>query len=115
YTISEKLKLSRNLIPCLVLIVFIVWVMVMGWATATEAAAFGVLGALAIAWNSGGLDWESFQSSLMGATRLSCMILFILGGAAFLSSCMAFTGIPRALAEWVGAMNPHPFMLIAIL
>jgi len=89
--------------------------MVMGWATATEAAAFGVLGALAIAWRSGGLDWNSFQSSLMGATRLSCMILFILGGAAFLSSCMAFTGIPRALAEWVSAMNPNPFMLIAIL
>ncbi len=115
YTFRQKLYLSRNLIPCLVLIVFIVWVMVMGWATATEAAAFGVLGALAIAWNSGGLGWDSFQSSLMGATRLSCMILFILGGAAFLSSCMAFTGIPRALAEWVAVMNPNPFMLIAIL
>jgi tripartite ATP-independent transporter DctM subunit len=115
YTLREKLYLSRNLIPCLVLIIFIVWVMVMGWATATEAAAFGVLGALAIAWRSGGLDWDSFQSSLMGATRLSCMILFILGGAAFLSSCMAFTGIPRALAEWVSAMNPNPFMLIGIL
>ena len=115
YTLREKLQLSRNLIPCLLLIVLIVWVMVMGWATATEAAAFGVLGALGIAWMSGGLNRESFQASLMGATRLSCMILFILGGAAFLSSCMAFTGIPKALAEWVAAMNPNPYMLIAIL
>ena len=115
YTFKEKLYLSRNLIPCLLLIVFIVWVMVAGWATATEAAAFGVLGAFAIAWASGGLNWASFRDSLMGATRLSCMILFILGGAAFLSSCMAFTGIPRALAEWVAAMNPNPYMLIAVL
>ncbi len=115
YTLREKLRLSRNLIPCLLLIVFIVWVMVVGWATATEAAAFGVLGAFAIAAVSGGLNWASFRDSLMGATRLSCMILFILGGAAFLSSCMAFTGIPRALAEWVAAMQPHPYMLIAVL
>ena len=115
YTLREKLYLSRNLIPCLLLIVFIVWVMVVGWATATEAAAFGVLGAFAIAAASGGLNWNSFRDSLMGATRLSCMILFILGGAAFLSSCMAFTGIPKALAVWVEAMNPNPYMLIAVL
>ena len=74
---------------------FIIWVMVDGWATATEAAAYGVLGALAIAWWSGGLTRETFWQSLMGATRLSCMIMFILAGASFLSSCMAFTGIPR--------------------
>ena len=51
----------------------------------------------------------------MGATRLSCMIMFILAGASFLSSCMAFTGIPRALAEWVRSLAPHQYTLIAIL
>jgi len=89
--------------------------MVAGWATATESAAYGVLGALAIAWWSGGLTRETFWQSLMGATRLSCMIMFILAGASFLTSCMAFTGVPRALAEWVAAINPNPYMLIAIL
>jgi len=112
---SEKLYRARHLIPCLALIVFIVWVMVIGWATATEAAAYGVLGALAIAWRSGGLDRASFWASLMGATRLSCMIMFILGGASFLSSCMAFTGIPKELAAWVAALEPNKYALIAIL
>ncbi len=115
YSLREKLYRSRLLVPCILLIVFIVWVMVIGWATATEAAAYGVLGALAIAGWSGGLNWQSFSASLMGATRLSCMILFILAGASFLSSCMAFTGIPRVLAEWVASMNPNPYGLIAIL
>jgi len=41
--------------------------------------------------------------------------MFILAGASFLSSCMAFTGIPRALAEWVYAIGPHKYTLIAIL
>jgi tripartite ATP-independent transporter DctM subunit len=111
----QKIKRLRLLVPCLALIVFVVWVMVIGWATATEAAAYGVLGALGIAWWSGGLNWEAFKSSLMGATRLSCMIMFILAGASFLSSCMAFTGIPRALAEWVASLAPHKYSLIAIL
>ena len=112
---AEKLYRSRHLIPCILLIVFIVWVMIIGWATATEAAAYGVLGSLGIAWWSGGLNRATFWQSLMGATRLSCMIMFILAGASFLSSCMAFTGIPRALAEWVAALNPNPYALIAIL
>ena len=115
YSFLEKLNKTKLLLPCLVLIVFVVWVMVIGWATATEAAAYGVLGALGIAWWSGGLDRASFWASLMGATRLSCMIMFILAGASFLSSCMAFTGIPRALAEWVHSLAPHKYTLIAIL
>jgi tripartite ATP-independent transporter DctM subunit len=115
YSFVEKLTKTKLLVPCLLLITFVVWVMVIGWATATEAAAYGVLGALGIAWWSGGLTRETFWQSLMGATRLSCMIMFILAGASFLSSCMAFTGIPRALAEWVHALAPHKYTLIAIL
>jgi tripartite ATP-independent transporter DctM subunit len=111
----ERVRRARNLIPCLVLIAFVMGVMFTGYATATEAAAFGVLGALAIAWWSGSLTRENLWASLMGATRLSCMILFILAGAAFLSSCMAFTGIPRALAEWVTSLDASPYALIAVL
>ena len=111
----DRIGKAKNLIPCLILIAFVMGVMFTGYATATEAAAFGVLGALGIAWWSGSLNWASFQSSLMGATRLSCMILFILAGAAFLSSCMAFTGIPRALAEWVVSLEVNPYGLIAVL
>jgi tripartite ATP-independent transporter DctM subunit len=111
----ERIRKAKNLIPCLILIIFVMGVMFTGYATATEAAAFGVLGALLIAWWSGSLTRANFWTSLMGATRLSCMILFILAGAAFLSSCMAFTGIPRALAEWVVSLNASPVALIAVL
>jgi tripartite ATP-independent transporter DctM subunit len=111
----ERLRRARNLIPCLLLIFFVMGAMFTGYATATEAASFGVLGSLAIAWWSGSLTRAALWQSLMGATRLSCMILFILAGAAFLSSCMAFTGVPRALAEWVVSLNASPYALIAVL
>jgi tripartite ATP-independent transporter DctM subunit len=111
----EKLRLSRNLIPCSLLIIFIVWVLVAGWATATECAAFGVLGSLAIAAKERCLTWKAFYEGLMGATRTSCMIMFILAGAAFLTKTMAFTGIPAHLAEWVDSMNLSPVVLISVL
>ena len=114
-TFVQKVRASGNLIPCALLIAFIVWVLIAGLATATECAAYGVLGSLAIAWWSGSLTWENFIGSLMGATRVSCMIMFILAGASFLSMAMAFTGIPRALAEWVASLALSPYMLIAVL
>lgn len=111
----EKLRLSKNLIPCALLIVFICWSLIAGWATATECAAYGVVGALALALFSRSLTWTNFTEGLMGAARTSCMIMFILAGAAFLTKTMAFTGIPRELAEWVNAMNLSPYALIGCL
>jgi len=111
----EKVRRSGNLIPVTLLIVFIVWVLIAGWATATECAAYGVLGSLVIAAWSRSLTWRNFWEGLMGATRVSCMIMFILAGAAFLTKTMAFTGIPRELAEWVDAMHLSPYALIAAL
>ena len=110
-----KIKRSGSLIPCGLLIVFIVWVLVAGIATATECAAYGVLGSLAIAAAGGTLTWQNFWQGLIGATRMSCMIMFILAGAAFLTKTMAFTGIPKALAEAVAAANLSPYSLIAVL
>ncbi|MEN9625239.1 TRAP transporter large permease subunit [Limnohabitans sp.] len=114
-TFMEKMRRSGSLIPCGLLIVFIVWVLVAGIATATECAAYGVLGSLAIAAAGRSLTWENFWQGLVGATRVSCMIMFILAGAAFLTKTMAFTGIPRELAEFVHAMNLSPFGLIGVL
>ncbi|RCS59951.1 C4-dicarboxylate ABC transporter permease [Parvibium lacunae] len=111
----QRLSKSKKLIPVTGLIVFIVWVLIAGYATATEAAAFGVVGSFAIAWWSGGLSWQTFKESLMNSTRLSCMIIMILAGAGFLTKAMAFTGVPTALAEWVASLNLSPWQLIAAL
>jgi tripartite ATP-independent transporter DctM subunit len=111
----EKMRASAQLIPCTILIIAVIGTMFIGWATATEAAAFGVLGSLILAAVTRTLTWQSFKESLMGATRLSCMIMFILAGAAFLTKAMALTGIPSALAAGVEALNLGPLGIIAIL
>ncbi len=115
YTMSDRLKALGQLAPIMGLILSIMGSIAFGYATATEAAVLGVLGAFAISWQQGHLSRESFIASLMGATRVSCMIAFILAGSTFLTLAMGFTGLPRAVAEWIAALQLTPAMLIAVL
>ena len=114
-SLAEMLSESRFLAPVLCLVFTVIGSMYFGWATATEAAAVGVLGALALAFLQRSLSFSTFFESLMGATRTSAMIALILMGAAFLSLSMGFTGLPRALAAWIDGMNLSPITLIAAL
>ena len=112
---SAKIANSRFLIPVICLVLLVIGSMYSGYATATEAAAFGVIGSLILAATQGSLTWATFTESLMGATRTSAMIALILMGAAFLSLAMGFTGLPRALAAYIADLNLSPILLIAAL
>src|SRR6266581_2427971 len=84
-------------------------------SSAATAATIGVIGALVLAAASGSLSWRTFEASVMGATKTSCMIAFILAGAAFLTVAMAFTGVPRIIAQWIGEQGFAAWQLIAVL
>jgi len=111
----EKIKSSKFLIPIFSLIIFVIGSMYMGWATPTEAAAFGVIGGLSLAAIQGSLNFKTFFASLIGATKTSCMIAFILAGGAFLTLSMGFTGLPRSIAEWIGALGLSNIQLLLCL
>lgn len=112
---SEKIANSRFLAPVFALITVVIGSMYLGYATATEAAAIGVIGALLLALFQGSLSPTSFHDSLMGAMRTSAMIALILAGAAFLKLSMGFTGLPRALADGIAAMELTRFQLLMAL
>jgi tripartite ATP-independent transporter DctM subunit len=111
----QKMRESAKLVPCVLLILAVFFSLVLGFATATECAAWGVAGALLLAWWSGTLNRTTFFESVMSATRLTCMIMLILAGAAYTTAAMAYTGIPAALAVWVQGQNLTPGMLALYL
>jgi C4-dicarboxylate transporter, DctM subunit len=111
----EKFAASKRLIPIHVLLAIVLGSMFAGVATATEAAALGVAGALGLAWWQDTLTWRNFVDSLMGATRTTAMISLILAASAGLSLAMGFTGIPNQLAAWVSSLQLTPFMLLMAL
>ena len=104
-TFGEKVHASRHLIPVVGLIALVLGSIYVGIATATEAAGLGVVGALALSWLQGSMSAKVFWQSLMGATRLYCMIAFILAGAAFLTLSMGYIGLPRRLAEFIAGLG----------
>jgi tripartite ATP-independent transporter DctM subunit len=114
-TVAQKLHASRHLIPVVLLIAVVLGSIYTGLATATEAAAFGVVGSLVLSAAQRSLTWPTFRDSLLGATRLYCMIALILAGAAFLTLAMGYIGLPRDLAEWISALGLSPFALIVAL
>jgi tripartite ATP-independent transporter DctM subunit len=114
-SLGQKIAASRHLIPVVLLIAAVLGSIYAGLATATEAAAFGVVGALVVSATQRSLTWRTFVDSLMGATRLYCMIALILSGAAFLTLSMGYIGLPRDLAEWIGSLGLSSFALIVAL
>jgi C4-dicarboxylate transporter, DctM subunit len=114
-TFRHKLVESRHLIPVVLLIVAVLGSIYGGIATATEAAALGVLGALVISAAQGALTWATFRESLLGGVRLYCMIALILAGAAFLTLSMGYIGLPRHLAEWIATLSLSKFELLLAL
>ena len=114
-SLKEKLNESRHLIPVVLLIGGVIGTIYTGIATATEAAAVGVVGSLILSAAQGSLSWATFRESLLGATRLYCMIALILAGAAFLTLAMGYIGLPRHLAEFVAGLNLSPGALLLAL
>jgi len=112
---GQRVANSRFLLPVICLVLVVIGSMYLGYATATEAAAFGVIGGLVLAASQGSLTWKTFTASLMGATRTSAMIALILAGAAFLSLSMGFTGLPRGLADLIAQLELTRFELLMVL
>ena len=114
-SLKTKIVSTLRLMPIISLIVAVIGSIYLGIATATEAAAVGVLGSLILAALSGALTWSSLSDSIMSAMKTSCMIALILSCAAFLGLAMDYSGVPRLLAEWITGMNLSPVHLIAYL
>ena len=115
FTFIEKIKKSGQLLPVILLIFAVIGSIYAGIATATEAASLGVLGALILSYFQKSLTKESFTKSLLGATKTSCMIAFILAGSSFLTLAMAFTGLPKNLAVFIETLHLSPYMLLLVL
>ena len=113
--LRDKLRSSAELIPVVLLIAVVILSIYFGLATATEAAVIGVIGAFAVAWYAGTLNRETFVASLMGATRLSCMITLIIAGAAYVTSAMAYTGVPVGIAKAISEAGLNPYVLLLLL
>ncbi len=114
-SLAGTLRALRHLGPVVALIALVIGAIYSGLATATESAALGVAGSLALAWWEGSLSWEKLREGLVAACRTYCMIGLILAGASFLTLAMGFIGLPREVATFIAGLQLSPVALLMLL
>ncbi|BBK44893.1 C4-dicarboxylate ABC transporter permease [Allostella vacuolata] len=113
---AERLRALGAMGPPASLFVLVLGGIYAGVFTPTEAASFGVLGALVLAFAVYRIAWDQVVTGLLDTAVSSAMIFLILIGADVFNAFMALSGLPQGLADWIGASGMAPLaILVAIL
>ena len=114
-TLGELLSGVRDIGPVAALIAGIMCSLYMGFASVTELAALGVLGAIIFAIAMGRFSMPVIVAAGRRAVRTSSMIGLIIIGAGLLNAAFGFLGIPKAIAVQIAGLGLSPFFLIVVL
>ena len=115
FTFAQHVHSIKELVPIFMLIGLILGSIYGGFATPTEAAALGVVGAIALAVYFKSFSLSVFKEALLNAIKTTMMISFIIAGAGFLSQVVGFLGIARAISEFIAELGLSPYMLILVI
>jgi tripartite ATP-independent transporter DctM subunit len=118
--LREKIRLVvRDILPMGFIIFLVVGLIILGWATPTESAAFGVLGVLILAACYGCLSFDAILKSFLGGTRVTIVMFMIILGSATFSKVLAFSGSTIGMLDWVSTLSLQPmsalFMMIIVM
>ena len=114
-TLKEKAKSFTGVLEALLIFAFVMGGLFFGIFTPTEAGAVGAGLTLLVALIRRQLTWQAFLSSLLDATRISCMVMVIVTGAVVFGHFMAITRIPFNLANWVSALPLPSYAVMGII
>jgi C4-dicarboxylate transporter DctM subunit len=95
-----------------ILIVFVLAGLIVGWFTPTEAGAVGAFGAIVMCTLRGRLTWNNFKKAILDTMKTSGMIYGILIGALIFNYFVAATTIPYALADFIGTLPLSPLAIL---
>ena len=115
FSFKQKMESIKELVPIFSLIALVLGSIYGGFATPTEAAALGVMGAVILAIYFKSFSYEVFKEALFNAVKTTVMISFIIAGAGFLSQVVGFLGIARAISEFIGGLGLSPYVLILVI
>lgn len=111
----KKAGALTGIIEAIVLFLFVIGGLFLGWFSPTQAGAIGAAGALAIGLVRRELSWRSFFEATKDGLRTSCMVIFIITGAIIFGHFMAISKIPFVLADWIGGLPLPPMGIIGVI
>ncbi len=115
-SLAYRLKLlMTEVVPMVGVMVVIIVLMIQGFVTPSEAAAFGALGVLILAAIFRCLSWEAIKKSVIGALKVTLMAYLIVFGSATFSQLLAFSGASRGLVNWAIAFELAPLAMLTVM
>ena len=115
FPLADMLKALVNLVPIILLFTIIIGTIYKGWATPTEAAAVGVMGAFLIAICFGHVSAGMLSQSLLGTIKITSMIMLVVIGASFLNFTLASAGLGRELSAFLDGLGLSPLETIMVV
>jgi tripartite ATP-independent transporter DctM subunit len=113
--LSKMGLLLREVIPMISVMIIIIALMIQGFVTPSEAAAFGALGVMILAAIFGCLTWEAMKKSVIGALKVTLMAYLIVFGSATFSQLLAFSGASRGLVTWATSFDFAPLAMLLVM
>jgi tripartite ATP-independent transporter DctM subunit len=113
---EQRMKLLPDLLPPLVLLLIVIGAIFWGIATATEAAAVGIVGALGLAAKDRRLSWRMLRDVCENTVRTTSMVVAILVGAFFLNVVIQTIGLTQQLSRLIAHYQMTPVqVLLAVI
>lgn len=112
---SKVTLLLREVVPMVGVMVIIIILMINGFVTPSEAAAFGALGVIILAAAFRCLTWEAMRKSVTGALKVTLMAYLIVFGSATFSQLLAFSGASRGLVNWAISFELAPIAMLMVM
>jgi C4-dicarboxylate transporter DctM subunit len=111
----DRLPALRNIIDIMLLIIFVIGGLMIGWFTPTEAASVGVVGSLVLWLIRGGFSWKALSEALHSTLRTTGMIYVVIIGAILFATFISVTGITDLLSAVVTDFNANPIVAIIVM
>ena len=113
---SERIRIfTVELMPMIAVVILVITVMVTGWATPTEAAAFGCFGVVVLGAIYRCLTVEAFVTACRGALKVTLMAFLIIFGSSTFSQLLAFSGASSGLINWATTLDLGPYMMLLVM
>lgn len=113
---KEKMRqIVVNILPMGLVVFLVIGFIVLGWATPSESASFGVVGVFVLAICFRALTFNAITKSLVGSIRVVGMVFFILMNSTVFSQLLSLSGASRGLVQWATAFDVPPLAILSVM
>ena len=115
-SMMRKVKLvCTNILPMSLVVFMVIGFIILGWATPTEAAAFGVLGVVILAIIFRVMTFTALRNAVEATVKVAAMVFFIIMSSTVFSQLLAFSGGSAGLLEWATGFEISKYWVLLLM